>query len=258
MAGVTGGAGGTVPVILSFGDRTIVTTGTATGQCLVMIHIDTAPGTRLMTGTTYRRSQWVISRTIVAVTCLTSPDNLVVIHLQYRHPDIKGLMAGLTNISTVDMPTRETVALDADAQHLIMIDLDNLPISGQMTGFADIAGLRVVIGPILIMTGRTRAQHLIVINRNCRNPRAWQMTSLAYFRGIYVVINLTRCCGPIVTGRAGLANHCRMIKRRGPGQRRVTIFARGSGLNMTGPLTLRSYAIVTSGASAEYLIVIHQ
>jgi len=112
---------------------------------------------------------------------------------------------------------------------------------------------RLAISNHPIVTTRTTAQYLEVINRDRRFPHAGAVAVFAHFRCGDVLRALTSGKGAIVTTGAISGDPFVVYRRWCPGGGAVTGITFGGAGQMIGGLALGHHPIVTAGTGTQYL-----
>ena len=108
-----------------------------------------------------------------------------------------------------------------------------------------------------VMARTTTANYLTVVNRVSRRPERVVVTVLATLRRVDVSETLT-CGQRTIVATAAVTGNARVIeRRRGPGHRRVTIFADVVARNVRWRLTGGNNAVMTGRAGTSQVRVIH-
>lgn len=247
-------------------DAAVMTSATATGQDLTVVHDNAAPVTGVMTGAANRAGQGVIQWLVIAVTIGAQTNDLIVIHAQDWTPR-RHVVTGLANIGASDMvagladTAGERVATHAALTiQVIVVDARTTPGRRIMAITTRIAGLemrcRLAFGAHIIVTGRAAANHFVMIHVQDRTPGQGIVAGFALHAAIDMCAIFRHCVAAIMTAHAGLSGDSAMIELGQPGIGAVTIVAGGKRRDMVQGFTASQLTIVTILAQSDHGLMI--
>lgn len=255
--------------ILSRGDRPVVATH-AVACNVSVIEVGRCPGdggVAIVAVVAACDMCWVLAgRNDTVVTCGTTAEDLCVIDGHDRVPD-RWAVAIFTNVRCLNMHgvfagrIRTVMAIHAVAHNIHVIEVRRHPGNGGVAVFTVIAARNMcrmfASGSNTVVTGATTAQHLGVVDGDCRRPYRRAMAVLANVRCLNMGRALACCICAVMAGRT-VARNIDVIEIRGyPGDCGVTAVAVIAACNVRRMLASCGSAVVTGATAAQYVSVVN-